>query len=186
MCLRQVIDYSTPLLIKKVVPLKRKIQRLDNLNELIANKEYFTKREYLMLYQQFLELDIYDSANWKQRKILAPIIDFTYDHNNAPVLVYPKFQPLATETEAFRLDEDEAVAAIQSFLTENSSMEDEEIGNFINDITDFCDSYDLRQDDVLLNLSNLGYSPIFGPRIIDYGLDYDVAAYFMKRDNEDE
>lgn len=186
MCLRKVSDYRSPYLIQKSVSLNRKIQKIKNLEDLVENKEYFTKREYLMLYQQFLELEIYNDATWDERAIIAPIIDFFYDRSNCPVLVYPKFEPIASESDSFRLDEDEAIAAIQEFLSKKG-LDDNEIGIFIQKIINFCDEYNLRQDDILLNVNNLGYSEIFGPRIIDYGLDYEVADYFIKKDsNENE
>ena len=42
--------------------------------------------------------------------------------------------------------------------------------DFDDKIVDLCDYYNLREDDLLLNPSNIGYHNLFGLRIIDYGL----------------
>ena len=41
---------------------------------------------------------------------------------------------------------------------------------FTNKVEDLCENFSLRADDILKNPSNVGYHPILGLRIIDYGL----------------
>ena len=110
MSLRQVKTYkSNPEFIQKSVNLKWKIPLMTNLVELEKNKTLFNKTEYLSLYQQYKEQEIYDSATWEERKILAPLLDYYFDNNNTLVLIFPRFEPLVEEDGEFRFSEEEII-----------------------------------------------------------------------------
>ena len=64
-------------------------------------------------------------------------------------------------------------------------MTEDEIGIFIERILQFCDDYDMNENDTLLNLNNLGWNPVFGARIIDYGLSNEMIDKFYTKE-EDE
>lgn len=178
MSLREVKFYkASNEFIQKSVSLKGKIPLIKNLDELKAHKKDFTKSEYMALYQQFAEIKIYDEATWEERKLLAPLLDYFYDKNNSPVLIYPCFEPLVPENEEFRFDEEEVIIELQKRLA-RKGMSDEEIGLFVEGITEICDIFDLNDDDCLLNLNNIGWSDIFGPRIIDWGLTNDLCKEY--------
>ena len=49
---------------------------------------------------------------------------------------------------------------------------------FIN-IINFCYKYDLNEDDILLNFSNLGWNKTFGVRIVDFGLTNEMNKKFL-------
>ena len=59
-------------------------------------------------------------------------------------------------------------------------MTDEAIGSFLNNIINFCYKYDLNEDDILLNFSNLGWNKVFGVRIVDFGLTNEVNKKFLE------
>lgn len=165
--------------IQKTLDINRKIPLLTDLDDLAAHEDEFTKREYLSIYQSLAEIEIWDDASWEERKLLSPLIDFYYDHNNCPVLIYPRFNPLETEESIFRYDEDEIPIELQKKLSVKG-MTDESIGIFLNNIINFCYKYDLNEDDILLNFSNLGWNKVFGVRIVDFGLTNEMNKKFLE------
>ena len=46
--------------------------------------------------------------------------------------------------------------------------------NFAEKVSYLCEDFNLREDDIFLNPSNIGYHPVLGLRIIDYGLTNDI------------
>ena len=164
--------------IQKTLDINRKIPLLADLDDLVAHEDEFTKREYLSIYQSLAEIEIWNDASWEERKLLSPLIDFYYDHNNCPVLIYPRFEPLETEENIFRYDEDEIPIELQKKLSVKG-MTDESIGIFLNNIINFCYKYDLNEDDILLNFSNLGWNKVFGVRIVDFGLTNEMNKKFL-------
>lgn len=179
MSIRKIKPYKSSDFIQKTIDIDRKISYIADLNDLAAHKDEFTKREYLSIYQSFAEVDIWDDASWEERKILSPIIDFFYDHNNCPVLIYPRFEPLDSEESIFRYDEDEIPIELQKKLS-TKGMTDESIGVFLNSIINFCYKYDLNEEDIILNFSNIGWNKIFGTRIIDFGLTNKINKIFQE------
>ena len=165
--------------IQKTLDIDRKIPLLADLDDLTAHEDEFTKREYLSIYQSLAEIEIWNDASWEERKLLSPLIDFYYDHNNCPVLIYPRFEPLETEESIFRYDEDEIPIELQKKLSVKG-MTDESIGIFLNNIINFCYKYDLNEDDILLNFSNLGWNKVFGVRIVDFGLTNEMNKKFLE------
>lgn len=184
MSIRKVKPYGNSDFIQKTIDIERKIPLMANLIELEAHEAEFTKREYLSIYQTLAEKELWDDCSWWERGILAPVVHFFYDINNRPVLVYPRFEPLATEEEIFRFEEEEVVTELNYRLSQRGMTEDE-IGIFIEKILQFCDDYDMNENDTLLNLNNLGWNPIFGARIIDYGLSNEMIDKFYTKE-EDE
>lgn len=178
MSLRQVKTYkSNPEFIQKSVNLKWKIPLMTNLVELEKNKTLFNKTEYLSLYQQYKEQEIYDSATWEERKILAPLLDYYFDNNNTLVLIFPRFEPLVEEDGEFRFSEEEIISILQEKLCKKG-LSDEEVGQFIQQVINFCEDFDINEDDCLLNLNNIGWSNTFGPRIIDWGLTNSICKEY--------
>ena len=184
MSIRKVKPYGNSDFIQKTIDIERKIPLMANLIELEAHEAEFTKREYLSVYQTLAEKELWDDCSWWERGILAPIVHFFYDINNRPVLVYPRFEPLASEDETFRFEEEEVVMELNYRLSQKG-MTDEEIGDFIEKILRFCDEYDMNESDTLLNLNNLGWNPVFGARIIDYGLSNEmIEKFYTKKEDE--
>ena len=179
MSARKVEVYNkNPNFIQKTINIGRTIIRLDNQQDLEDNAEYFTRSEFLMLEQSFTEIFIWDTSTWEERRILAPIVDTFYDKNNCPVIVYPYFEPLISEQEAFRIEEDEMIERLSELLREKG-MDEMKIGNFINDVLLLCEKYGIDEQDILYNLNNIGWNPTFGIRIIDYGLTQEGSARYI-------
>ena len=59
-------------------------------------------------------------------------------------------------------------------------MTDESIGIFLNNVINFCYKYDLNEEDIILNFSNIGWNKIFGTRIIDFGLTNEINKIFQE------
>lgn len=182
MSIRKVKPYGNSDFIQKTIDIDRKISYLADLNELAAHEDEFTKREYLSIYQSLAEAEVWNDASWEERKILSPLVDFYYDHNNCPVLIYPRFEPLASESESFRFEDEEVVNELSWRLAQRG-MTDDEIGTFIERVLQFCDDYDMNENDTLLNLNNLGWNPVFGARVIDYGLSNEMIDKFYAKEN---
>ena len=183
MSIRKVKPYGSSDFIQKTIDIERKIPLMYGLEDLSKHETEFTRREYLSLYQSFAEVELWNDSSWEERGILAPVVHFFYDINNRPVLVYPRFEPLATEEEIFRFEEEE-VATELNYRLSQKGMTDDEIGIFIEKVLQFCDDYDMNENDTLLNLNNLGWNPIFGARIIDYGLSNEMIDKFYGKEEE--
>ena len=183
MSIRKVKPYGNSDFIQKTIDIERKIPIIQSLDDLSNYEKEFTRREYLSIYQTLAEKEIWDGCSWEERGILAPVVHFFYDLNNRPVLVFPRFEPLATEEETFRFEEEDVINEL-SWRLAQKGMTDDEIGNFIESILSFCDYYDMNEEDTLLNLNNLGWNPVFGARIIDYGLSNEMIDKFYKGENE--
>ena len=184
MRIRKVKPYGNSDFIQKTIDIERKIPLMYGLDDLSEHETEFTRREYLSLYQSFAEVELWNDCSWRERGILAPIVHFFYDINNRPVLVYPRFEPLASEDETFRFEEEEVVMELNYRLSQKG-MTDEEIGDFIEKILRFCDEYDMNESDTLLNLNNLGWNPVFGARVIDYGLSNEMIEKFYSKKEEE-
>ena len=165
--------------IQKVVDINRVIPRIESVEDLEKYESNFTKEEYLALYQSLFEKEVWEHSSWEERKVLAPLVDFFYDNNNCPVLVFPHFIPLATEQEAFSIEDDDCFSELYGSLVLNG-VEDEDIGNFIENIIKVCEEYDLNEEDILYNLSNLGWNATFGARIVDFGLNNEIMKWYSK------
>lgn len=165
--------------IQKVIEIGRKIPKMYSTEDLEKHESDFTKEEYLALYQSFFEKEVWDNSSWGEKQVLAPLVDFFYDDNNCPVLVFPRFKPLATEQEAFSIEDDDCFGELYGSLVLNG-VEDEDIGSFIENIIQVCEEYDLNEEDILYNLSNLGWNATFGARIVDFGLNNEIMRWYNK------
>ena len=105
--------------------------------------------------QQYNEIILYDAATFEERLLLAPQISIKLSPiNKLPTIIYPRFTPLMEEKEVWSKSERDCMIALGARFNE----------------LHIPDEYGLRADDILLNPSNIGWHPILGLRIIDYGL----------------
>ena len=181
MSIREVVPINNSF-IKKYISFDRKIPYLTGTYDLEKHKNLFKKEEYVSLYQQFTELEIFEECSREERQLLAPIVNIEYSKNNAPVLTFPNFSPLLTPEKAVFLSEEDSIAYLQNEFS-IKGYEDNEIGKFLESIIHFCDEYNLVLDDCLFNLSNIGYNEIFGFRLIDYGLTNELMETFNEAKN---
>lgn len=120
--------------------------------------------------QQYNELILYHIVNIRQRSLLAPQCMITYDKFvNLPTIYYPKFRPLIDEDTVWKTSADDLPILLGTQI-EKMGISFETYQKFIHEVVDLCEYYDLREDDFLLNPSNIGYHPLLGLRLIDYGL----------------
>lgn len=122
--------------------------------------------------QQYNELYIYNEATPEERAILAPQVKVVYSLLNLPDIYYPKFHPLMEEKEVWTLNERDLSVRLGSQL-QLFGISFFDYKKFIDGVVDLCEEFNLREDDILLNPSNIGYHPVLGLRIIDYGLTND-------------
>ena len=122
--------------------------------------------------QQYNEIYIYNEADIEERNILAPQVKITYDIVGLPEIVYPKFTPLIKAEEVWKLNEEDLKIYLGTRL-QRFCISFYEYKKFINKVVDLCENFNLREDDILLNPSNIGYNSVLGLRIIDYGLTED-------------
>ena len=114
--------------------------------------------------QQYNELYIYNEASPEERAILAPQVKVIYSLLDLPDIYYPKFYPIMDEKEVWSLNV-RFGTRLQWF-----GISFFDYKKFVNGVVNLCEEFDLREDDILLNPSNIGYHPVLGLRIIDYGL----------------
>ena len=126
--------------------------------------------------QQYNELYIYNEASSEEREILAPQVKVVYSLLNLPDIYYPKFQPLMDEKEVWCLNERDLSVKLGTKL-QWFGINFDSYKKFANKVSELCEEFNLREDDILLNPSNIGYHPILGLRIIDYGLTNDNQLF---------
>ena len=122
------------------------------------------------IYQQYNEILLYETIDCEDKKVLAPQCDISYtSKNNLPIIIYPRFAPIFDADEVWKHKEEELM-----FLTGmrccKLGLSEEDLISFLKRTQNLCSNYNLREDDILKNPSNIGYHPILGLRIIDYGL----------------
>lgn len=172
-------------IVEKGIVLERKIPIFYDLNELEESKNDFSKAEYLAIAQSYNEIEVWENATWEERKYLAPLLGVRYDYNNAPVLTFPKFEPLCSEREANHYEESEIIEEFHRRLG-LKGIEDYQIGKIIEGFYKVCRDHYLNTGDIIENLSNLGWHPFFGCRIIDYGLSKEIFNTYMNWGKENE
>ena len=70
-------------------------------------KNKLPKRLFLAYAQQLQEIYIWYNADFKEKALLAPIIDIHFD--SFPSIIYPRFSPIFTEEESFELNKNEKI-----------------------------------------------------------------------------
>lgn len=136
--------------------------------ERIIDECNFSGRTIQSIYQQYNEILLYNYVTEEESKLLAPQLEVIYNEG-VPKIKYPIFQPFCRDEEVWRYSTDELLILLGSRATSNN-LSEQDILNFYNNVVKLCEKYDLNQDDILLNPSNIGYNIKYGIRIIDYGL----------------
>ena len=119
--------------------------------------------------QQYIEW-----ANWYNspesiKQFLAPIVHTFTDKNGLPVLCFPRFTPILEEGLVYNYNDTETLLIAGKHL-EHFHLKDEDVLKFFREIPKVINYLDLKEADIIINPSNVGYNPTFGLRIIDYGL----------------
>lgn len=127
--------------------------------------------------QQYNELYIYNEATLEEREILAPQVKVVYSLLDLPDIYYPKFQPLMEEKEVWSLNERDLSVKFGTRL-QQIGVSFFDYKKFVDGVVNLCEEFNLREDDILLNPSNIGYHPVLGLRIIDYGLTENQTLIF--------
>lgn len=162
--------------LERIIPIFTDLEELEESNEL-------EKGEYLAVAQSYNEIKVWEDATWEERKYLAPLLGVRYDYNNAPILAFPKFEPLCSEREANRFEESEIIEEFHKRLGVKG-LEDYQIGKIIEGFYQVCHEHCLNADDVIENLSNIGWHPVLGCRIIDYGLSKSIFYKYINWEKE--
>ena len=118
--------------------------------------------------QQYNEYIIYNELR-ANNKILAPILDYFWDERNLPILKYPIFKPFVADENFYQLSDEENLIQL-GILGAHFGYDLKYMSNFIKEVREVCDEFNLREDDILHNLSNIGFNSNYGIRVIDYGL----------------
>ena len=118
--------------------------------------------------QQYNEYIIYNELQ-TDSKILAPILNCFWDERNLPILQYPIFKPFATDENFYAFSDEENLIQL-GIMGAYFNYDLKDISNFIREVKEACITFGLREDDILNNLSNIGFNSQYGIRVIDYGL----------------
>lgn len=120
--------------------------------------------------QQYNEIFLYNEVDTYTRQILAPQCGILYnDKNRLPKIIYPKFKPLCDDKTIWQYNEQNCLVLF-GFLAAQNQISRYDLFTFIEQVKEFCTNWNLCEDDILLNPSNIGVHPVFGLRILDYGL----------------
>lgn len=177
----RVIDNEGDNFIRKIIPFDSNVDAIiwPSITQLIIKPsildDNFTKcncnnRIKQAVYQQYNEILLYETVACEDKKILAPQCDISYSEgNNLPIIIYPRFTPLFTDEEVWKYN-DEEILCLMGWRCSKLGISEQNLSLFLEQVKDLCSDYNLREDDIFKNPSNIGYHPIFGLRIIDYGL----------------
>lgn len=144
--------------------------KIETLEELKEYRDILTIKEYDSLYQNLYEVDLWDVLPWNYRQILCPIID--YD-SSTQTLTMPYIEPILTKEEAYRIEDEKSLETLEKIVRQRGGTK-EEITNFLFILEVLCNTTTLVKEDILYNLSNLGYNEQFGLRVLDYGLSQEL------------
>ena len=179
---RQIIDCGAT--IKKVVPpfpeLENKkfpypLEPDGNIQEQIYNLlKDMPKLAQSAITQQYNEYYIFRYT--ENKEAIAPIQYFSRDERGLPILEFPKFIPLASDKTFYRFTDEESLIEFGR-IAGKLNVDFKEIKDFIEKVKNLCYEFDLYIDDMMYNLSNMGYNKDYGFRIIDYGLCYNSGKY---------
>ena len=142
---------------------------LDAAFRIFPNLPYAVKQAII---QQYNEIFIYWDARGDRRKILAPQVTVSFDKHNLPIIWYPYFEPLVNEDKVWS-NRNHICMMYVGARAKELGISIEEMRDFYAKVDDLCEYYDLVEDDIIKNPSNIGYSSLFGIRLIDYGLAED-------------
>lgn len=136
----------------------------------ILQQSDFSKEIKNAIWQQYYELFVYQYSDPIERNLLAPQVKVRYSLFNLPDIYYPTFKPLIEENKLNTLSEQDLYIHLGSRL-QLFNIHFNEYKKFTKQVVDLCDTFDLNEEDILGNPSNIGYNSVLGLRIIDYGLD---------------
>lgn len=145
-----------------------RINKSENLLKLIEEKQLSNNIKQAII-QQYNEILLYNIVDFDYKFLLAPQVAITYEENNLPIIIYPRFNPLIPESKVWNHTENELQRMV-GFYANKKGISEKKLMTFYIEIEKLCHYYDLNEDDILLNPSNIGYHPVLGLRIIDYGL----------------
>ena len=144
-------------------------QTLDKIFEEIKLENEQVKQAII---QQYNEIFIWNEATRKQKEILAPQVKIVYGLCDLPSIYYPKFKPLVAEETVWKLNERDLYIHFGQML-QWFGVNFYDYKQFVKGVIDLCDDFNLNENDILTNPSNIGYHPVLGLRVIDYGLSED-------------
>lgn len=123
--------------------------------------------------QQYNEIYLYNEVDTYTKQILAPQCGVIYnDKGRLPKIIYPNFTPLCEEKTIWQYSEQNCLIFL-GYLAAQHQITRYDLFNFIEQVKTFCTDWNIREEDILLNPSNIGIHPVFGLRILDYGLTND-------------
>ena len=95
---------------------------------------------------------------------------------NLPIIIYPNFHPLMRDEEVWAY-KDYELHMIAGFRARKFGIKKNDLLDFFSKIKKLCEDYDLNEDDLISNPSNIGYNSHYGLRVIDYGLKNDRGIF---------
>ena len=182
MSTRQIVELRNKIEIKKIVPSfpeidNKKFPTMGELNdwdyardriyELLDGASYTCQSAVIQQYNEYIVgMNSYSNA-------LAPISFISTDERNIPIIGFPYCEPIVKSAEYYPYNDEESLMKLGAFSAEKG-INFETVRRFILDVNKVCLEYDLNSDDIWYNLTNIGYNPSLGLRVIDYGLVYGV------------
>lgn len=144
----------------------------NTIDDVLELKGELSKESFDSLYQTIFEKELWETE--KYQDILCPIIRF-FPYLGIVEMNY--IEPIMTREKSELIGEEDAVSFLTKIVLERGGTE-LEVLTFINRVLTLCRETNLSQDDVLNNLSNIGYNKEFGLRIIDYGFSNELEEFY--------
>lgn len=187
---RQII-YLSDGNIKKVVPDFKEIQNakfpslgeVNNWSPDAAEKIYSLIDDASLLcrsavVQQYNEYLMAREPAHLTYEVLAPLTFISADERGLPILGFPYFEPLASNENYYKFNDEDYFVEL-GMAAERHGIGIDDVKDFIDGVRCLCEAYPLlREDDILTNLSNIGYNKEYGFRVIDYGLIYGIEREY--------
>lgn len=146
----------------------------NSIDDVLELKDELSKESFDSLYQTIFEKELWETE--KYQDILCPIVRF-FPYFGIVEMNY--VEPIMTREKSEQIGEEDSIDFLTKIVLERGGTE-AEILTFVHRVYTLCRDTDLAIEDILYNLSNIGYSKELGIRIIDYGFSKELEeTYFV-------
>jgi hypothetical protein len=146
----------------------------ETLKDVWDKKEELSKETFDSLYQTIYEKELWSTGEYND--ILCPVVRY---FPFFCVVEMKYIEPIMSRERSEQIGEEDSIAFLTKIVLERGGTE-AEISTFVHRVFNLCQNTDLAIEDILYNLSNIGYSKELGIRIIDYGFSKELEeTYFV-------
>ena len=149
------------------------IDPYETLKDVWDKKEELSKETFDSLYQTIYEKELWSTGEYND--ILCPVVRY---FPFFCVVEMKYIEPIMSRERSEQIGEEDSITFLTKIVLERGGTE-AEISTFVRRVRILCQDTDLAAEDILYNLSNIGYSKELGIRIIDYGFSKELEGIYF-------